>query len=132
MQDVPPTTDPTFVHEGEGDPAAGSTLYVGIVSAVLMLAVVIFAVVLYGNWQMQETQRKVYDAPASAELVALRDAQIGDLRTPRWVSDQTVAIRIEDAIKLYVQRVQAGQPNPPRPTTTPAAPGAAAAPTEKP
>lgn len=125
MEDLPPKTDPTFVHEGEGDPAAGSTLYFGIVSAVLMLAVVIFAVVLYGNWQLQETQRKVYDAPASAELLALRDAQIGDLRTPRWVSDKAVAIRIEDAIKLYVQRVQAGRPNL-RPTTMPVAPGAAA------
>lgn len=131
MQDVPPTTDPTFVHEGEGDPAAGATLYIGIVSAVLMLAVVIFAVVLYGNWQMQETQQKVYDAPLSAELVALRDAQIGDLRTPRWINDKAVAIRIEDAIKLYVQRVQQGQPNL-RPTTMPVAPAAAATPAGNP
>lgn len=94
-------------HTHGGDPPSNTTVLVAIISTILLLAVVMTAVVIFQNVQYYEDQTKVYTG-SPRELADLQFKQLATINESRWVSekDGIVAIPIDDAIRLYAERVQ--------------------------
>lgn len=92
---VPPADRP--------DPDALTTVTVGIVGMILVVAAVVFVQGLYESVNRSEFQRKVV-SQAPAELTELRAAQLRRLHATAWVDKQNgiVAIPIEKAMALLV------------------------------
>lgn len=90
------------------DPQPRATVVVGIVGVILLLAIVLLTQVIFYNVQRIEDQAKLYQAPRpSAPLQAEQLAQISSYR---WINEKegVVAIPIDRAIELYVQRMKTG------------------------
>jgi hypothetical protein len=87
-----------------GDPKVSTTVFVGLLGTVMLVAVMYFASALYDLAQYREIERKIYAARAP-EYDALRAEQQANLSTYRWVNQQegVVAIPIERAIELTVK-----------------------------
>lgn len=107
----------------DGDPKTSSTIIVGIVGVILLLAIVLFAVVLFQSVQNIEDQEKIY-ATHSQALADAQFQQLARITESRWVDEPAgiLAIPIEDAIPLYVAKMKSQ----PAPTTMPV-PGTATA-----
>ncbi len=91
------------------DPHAPMTVVVSLVGVILMLAIVVFAVVLFQNVEYIELQRKVY-AGKSAELSDLQSKQLAQINRRAYVDQEKtrIAIPIDEAIDLYVAQVKSG------------------------
>jgi len=98
---------------GDGDPRSATTILAGLISVILLLALVLFAVVLFLHTQAYEDQRKLYE-PKYQELADLQAAQRDQINRFRVVDAAagTYAIPIDDAIAVYARR----QKNAPTPT----------------
>jgi hypothetical protein len=94
--------------EHEGDPNAPMVFTVGIVGAILMLALLIFGVVLFQNAQALETENKVF-VGKPGELTEQQTLQVAAISQYRYISepDGIVAIPIDQAIDLFVARIKA-------------------------
>jgi hypothetical protein len=94
--------------EHEGDPNASMVFTVGIVGAILLLALLIFGVVLFQNAQVLQTEEKIF-AGKPIELAEQQTLQLAAINQYRYISerDGIVAIPIDQAIDLFVARVQA-------------------------
>jgi len=99
---------PTTPNHHAGDPDPTAVITVGIVAAILILAVLVFTVVLFQNVQVLEDQRKVLSA-RSAPLIEEQTRQLAQINQYRYISEPEgiVAIPIDRAIELFVARVQA-------------------------
>ena len=108
-----------------GDPRAGSTLLVGLIGTILLLAVVVLAQVLFYNVQQMEDQTKLY-APRPQALLQAQAEQLAQINTYRYVNqkDGIVAIPIDRAIELYVAEMKSAGHSATmgRPTNGPKAP----------
>ncbi len=100
-----------------GDPKASSTVVVGVVGAILLLAIILFTQVLFSSAQRMEDERKLY-VPRQ-ELADLRFKQLAQIEDRRFIDPgrRVVALPIDDAIELFVTGVKPA----PVPTTIPAA-----------
>lgn len=100
-----------------GDPPSSSTIIVGIVGTILLLAVVVFAVVLFLNTQYYEDQRKLYTGQPQ-ELADMRFKQRAAISDSHFVDEAAgiIAIPVDDAIGLYADALKRGT----LPTTLPA------------
>lgn len=89
--------------EGIGDPHTPATVVAGVVSAVLLFALVVMLQAVFYWAEKAETRRKLV-AVAPEELAGLRAAQQEQLHTYRWVDEKAgvVAIPIERAMSLIV------------------------------
>ncbi len=94
-----------------GDPKASTTILVGIIGTVLLLAIVLFAAALYYHAEDAQAARKVYARPPAHEVSALKSEQLEKLHAYRWVNEQEriVAIPIQRAIELTVRDLKSGQ-----------------------
>ena len=99
-----------------GDPKSSTTLIAGLIGAIGLLVIVVAAQVLFYNVQRYEDERKLY-AVKPRELADLQAAQLAQINGYRYVDRQkaTVAIPIDDAIRLYVAEMKTA----PTPTTIP-------------
>lgn len=99
---------------GDGDPRSTTTILAGLIGVILLLAVVLFAVVLFQHTQAYEDQRKLYE-PKYQELADIQAAQLDQIIRPRVVDAAAgvYAIPIDDAIRLYARQ----QKSRPAPTT---------------
>jgi hypothetical protein len=97
-----------------GDPKASTTVVVGIVGAILGLALVLFTQVLFYNTQRLEDERKLY-GPKPQELSDLQFKQLVQLHDRHYVDPEKtiVTLPIDDAIELYVAKMN----RTPAPTT---------------
>lgn len=93
--------------ERDGDPNAHMVFTVGLIGAILMLALLIFGVVLFQNVQALETEEKVF-AGRPVELTQQQTLQLAAISEYRYISeaDGVVAIPIDRAIDLFVARVR--------------------------
>ncbi len=100
----------------EGDPKASSTVVVSIVGTILLLAIVVFAQVLFYSGQRFEDERKRY-APPPAELTQLQSEQLAQITTYRRppTPDGPYAIPIDRAMELVVAELKSA----PAPTIIP-------------
>jgi len=91
----------------EGDPDTAGVVAVAIVGAILLLAVMVFAVVLFQNAQVLEDERKLLNV-RSPELVDEQTRQLAQISQYRYISEAEgiVAIPIERAIDLFIGRIQ--------------------------
>ncbi len=91
------------------DPKVSSTVLIGVVGVVLLLAVVLFTMALYYSSESAQVATKVYERPAR-EVTALRQEQQELLNAYRWVNEsaQVAAIPIGRAMELTAQDLQAG------------------------
>ncbi|MEW6337969.1 MAG: hypothetical protein AB1625_11290 [Acidobacteriota bacterium] len=89
--------------EGIGDPNTPATVVVGVLSAVLLFALVVMLQAVFYWAEKAENRRKVV-AVAPEELAGLRAAQLEQLHSYRWVDQNAgvVAIPIERAMALVV------------------------------
>jgi hypothetical protein len=80
------------------------TVVIGVLSAVLLFALVVLLQAVFYWAERAENRRKVV-AVAPEELAALRAAQQEQLHSYRWVDERAgvVAIPIERAMKLVVE-----------------------------
>jgi hypothetical protein len=105
----------------DGDPRSSLTVIVGIIGAILLLAVVVLAQVLFYNVQRVEEQTKVL-ASRPQELLDLQAKQLGQIHATRYIDQEhgVVAIPIDRAMELF-----AADPNVPAsmPATQPAVGG---------
>ena len=92
------------------DPKTSSTIIVGMVGTILMLAVVVFAVALFYDVERAEWNRKVVNR-VEHEVNTLKNEQLERLNGYRWVNEQegVVGIPIERAIELTVADLKSGR-----------------------
>lgn len=111
-------------HHGIGDPRASTTLLVGLIGTVLLLAVVLFAQVLFQNAQWLEDQRKIYEPPPRGLL----DAQATQLAPISQYAGGPqagrVIIPVDRAIELWVDDRKSSSTMPTIPTTPASTPAA--------
>ena len=90
-----------------GDPPASLTAIAGIVGAVLVLAVILLAQVLFYNVQRIEDDAKRYAGKPQA-LADLQARQLAEINAYRYVDQAqgVVAIPIDRAMELYATEVQ--------------------------
>lgn len=104
-------------HTGDGsagdDPDAASTVFIGIVSTVLLVATVVALQGLFEHVTHAEFERKVVAAPP-VELRDLQAAQLLVLNGYRWVDAKAgvAGIPIERAMELLVQERKAASAKP--------------------
>ncbi len=116
------------VQQEERDPHSGTTLIVGLISVILLLAIIVAAQVLFYGAQRIEDESKLY-APQPQELLELQSQQLAEISGYKVIDKQTgrVAIPIERAIEIYAREVQTGHAPPTmkvaEPTTQNAGPG---------
>jgi hypothetical protein len=105
------------MNNGSSDPPASMTVIVGIIGAILLLAVILVTQVLFFNVQRIEDENKLY-AARPAELADLQARELAQINTYRYVDREkgVVAIPIDRAIELYADEMK----SPPAPTTIPA------------
>jgi hypothetical protein len=91
-----------------GDPPAALTAVAGIVGAILLLAVILLAQVLFYNVQRIEDDTKGY-AGKPPELADLQARQLGPINGYRYVdrAKGVVAIPIDRAMELYAAQMHA-------------------------
>jgi hypothetical protein len=91
------------------DPKASTTLLAGLIGMILILAVGIFAVVMFLSVQGYEEQRKLYE-PKYQALIDAQTAQRKQIDEYRIVDAEggIVAIPIDVAIPRYVERLKSG------------------------
>lgn len=91
-----------------GDPPAATTILVGIIGGILLLAVVLVAQVLFYNVQRSEDEVKLY-AVRPQELADLQAKQLAEISSYRYVdrAQGVVAVPIDRAIELYVAEQKA-------------------------
>ncbi|MBK9119893.1 MAG: hypothetical protein IPM18_09890 [Phycisphaerales bacterium] len=89
------------------DPSAGTTLWVGLIGTVLLLAIVLFAQYLYLHAQRLEDEDKLY-ARQPREILDLRARQSETLFQPRWLDEEAgrVRIPITQAMAAYAKEVK--------------------------
>jgi hypothetical protein len=93
--------------KARGDPPSSLTVVVFLVGAILFLALVLLAQVLFFHVQRSEEQTKVY-ASTPQELSDLQARQLALINTYRYVSekDGVVAIPIDRAIERFVAEMK--------------------------
>jgi len=96
----------------QSDPDALRTLYVGAVSVIVTIVVIIALQAVFYQAQESEITRK---SSASEALAALRTEQLELLGSYRWVdrSKGTVAISVDRAMQLVVDELAADSSRPP-------------------
>ena len=109
--------DEPIEHDGGGsaddDPDAGSTLYIGIVGAIILIVVTVALQGLFEQTSQAEFARKVLSA-APQELRDLEAAQLEILNGYRWVDSKSgvTGIPIERAMDLVVAERKASPAKP--------------------
>ncbi len=90
------------------DPQPLGTAMVSLIGGLVLLALVVFAQVLFYNAQRGEDERKLH-AAQPRELLELQTRQMAQINCYRLVDGEKrlAAIPIDEAIKLYVQEVAA-------------------------
>jgi hypothetical protein len=98
----------------QSDPDALRTLYVGAVSVIVTIVLIIALQAVFYQAQESEVTRK---ASASEELAALRAEQLELLGSYRWIdhSKGTVAISVDRAMQLVVSELNADSSRPSTP-----------------
>ncbi len=93
------------------DPQPSGTALVGVIGGLVLLALVVFAQVLFYNAQRREDERKLH-AAQPRELLDLQTQQMAQINGYRLVDAEKglAAIPIDEAIRLYVQEVSATRP----------------------
>ena len=93
-------------HPTQDDPSASRTILVALVGSIMLLALVLFALVLFLTVSRDEQARKLY-APLNTDLIRVQNAQRARISDYHYVdqANGVVAIPIDQAIPLYVQRL---------------------------
>lgn len=96
--------------EMQDDPNAARTILVGLIGGIMLLALVLFAQVLFQSTTRTEEARKLY-APLNTDLIRVQNTQRARINEYRYVDPAhgVVAIPIDEAIPRYVQRLSAGE-----------------------
>jgi FlaG/FlaF family flagellin (archaellin) len=86
------------------DPNVPASAIVGIISAILLFAIIVALQALFYSFEEQELQRKVYGQPYEA-LQRLDADQVERLNSYGWISepDGVVHIPIDRAMELTVE-----------------------------
>jgi hypothetical protein len=89
------------------DPSASMTIVVGVIGTILLLAVIVFAVVLFRIGARSEFERKVVQA-APREIAQLRSQQLSEVSQTKYVDQarQHVQIPVEEALPLFAEIVK--------------------------
>ena len=97
-------------HHEERDPHAGTTLIVGLIGVILLLAIIVAAQVLFFGAQRIEDESKIY-APKPRELLELQSQQLAEISVYKMIDKPSgrVGIPIKDAIAIYAREVRSGQ-----------------------
>lgn len=111
------SSPPADAHAHGGDPRPGTTVLVGLIGAILFLAIVVFTIVLFQNVQTREEQTKVISA-APRELLDLQFQQLAPISEYGAIDPQNnvYSVPIDRAIQLYAERQKPGAA---APTTIP-------------
>jgi hypothetical protein len=90
------------------DPDVPASAIVGIISAILLFAIIVALQALFYSFEEQELQRKVYSQPYEA-LQQLDADQMEQLNSYGWISepDGVAHIPIDRAMELTVQELAA-------------------------
>lgn len=98
-----------MTHDHDGDPQSSSTVIVGIIGSILLLAIIVFAQALFYNAQRFEESRKALPG-APPELTDLQARQLGEINAYHYVNKAAgiVAVPIDRAIELYVTELKTG------------------------
>jgi FlaG/FlaF family flagellin (archaellin) len=90
------------------DPDVPASAVVGIISAILLFAIIVALQALFYSFEEQELQRKVYSQPYEA-LQQLDADQMEQLNSYGWISepDGVAYIPIDRAMELTVQELAA-------------------------
>ena len=114
----------------ERDPRARTTVLVGVIGTILLIAVVLTAQVLFqhGDWIRSSGE----NAGVNPELAAIRTEQLAPLSQYRWVDPNAgiVAVPLERGIELFLNDLKSGAAPPKIPApgaTQPAAPAGGSA-----
>ena len=88
------------------DPNVPASAIVGIISAILLFAIIVALQALFYSFEEQELQRKVYSQPYEA-LQQLDADQVEQLNSYGWISepDGVAHIPIDRAMELTVQEL---------------------------
>ena len=88
------------------DPNVPASAIVGIISAILLFAIIVALQALFYSFEEQELQRKVYSQPYEA-LQQLDADQMEQLNSYGWISepDGVAHIPIDRAMELTVQEL---------------------------
>lgn len=102
-----------------GDPKASTTIVIGVIGAILLLAIIVFTQVLFYNAQRYEDEQKIY-ASKPQELLKLQTEQLAEINRFRKLDEQkgVVAIPIDLAIECFVAEMK--NPRPPATMNVPA------------
>jgi hypothetical protein len=89
------------------DPSASMTIVVGVIGTILLLAVIVFAIVLFQVGARSEFERKVVQA-APREIAQIRSQQLSEVSQTKYVdqTQQHVQIPIEEALPLFAEIVK--------------------------
>lgn len=90
--------------EEGADPSGAWTGLVGVIGAVLILAIIVGLQAFFNETQKAELDRKVYSA-VYEDLVRIRSEQMENLNSYEWVDREvgTVAIPIDRAKELIIE-----------------------------
>jgi len=96
--------------EHREDPNAAMTILVGIVSSILLFAIIVALQALFYEVQDSEVERKML-RQGPAELRILRSDQLEQINTYRWVdqANGVVAIPVDRAMDLMVREAREGE-----------------------
>jgi hypothetical protein len=100
----------------ESDPDTVSTVLIGLIGTVLLIAAVALLQGLFNNVERKELRKKVVETTPQ-ELQNLRIKQIGQLRATAWVDQAggVVSIPVERAMEMVVRDPAAAAVPPPAP-----------------
>lgn len=114
----------------ESDPDTFTTVLVGVIGSVIVVALVVFLQGLYGSAGRAEFRRKVVDLHP-LELQAIRGRQLERLSTAAWVdkAHAVASIPLDRAMALVVANPGLTAVPPPVAVAAPAAPTVPTAPT---
>ena len=103
---------------GSSDPKPTMTFVVGLVGTIMVLVLVVFAIVLFQSVKGYEDTHKVI-AARPQELLDLQSRQLERINEYRWVDREKgiVAIPIDRAMQLYVEKVESRPATPTIDTT---------------
>lgn len=95
----------------QDDPRSRTTLVVGIVGAIFMLAVVVLTEVLFYDAQRREDEQKIY-APRPRELAELQVRQLSQISESRVVdpNEHIVAFPIDRAMEVWIGKMKSAPP----------------------
>lgn len=94
--------------EEGSDPNPAWTAVVGIIGAVLTLAIIVALQALYNRVESEEIQRKIFDS-VSDELTRARSEQLETINSYRWVDEAAgvAGIPIEAAMEKVLAEIRA-------------------------